>query len=152
VTDWGWWLLLALALGAAEVFTLDLFFAMAALAAAIAAAAAFAGAGIAVQFGVFVLSMVLLLAVIRPIAMRHLRKPEMSTNTDALIGAEAFVVEVVDARDGRVKLGGEIWSARSQDQTVHPVGVAVRVVRIDGATAVIAPSPQSRPLGASWSP
>ena len=49
-----------------------------------------------------------------------------------------MVLERVDARDGRVRLRGEVWSARSidPDRSFEP-GDTVDVVRIDGVTAVV---------------
>lgn len=40
--------------------------------------------------------------------------------------------------DGRIKLGGEIWSARALDaQQAYEVGQEVDVVDIEGATAIV---------------
>ena len=56
----------------------------------------------------------------------------------ALVGATAEVVSRVDGRGGRVKIGGEIWSARSLDgQEVVEAGATVVVVDISGATALV---------------
>lgn len=57
---------------------------------------------------------------------------------DALKGRQALVLETVDASGGRVKLAGEVWSARSYapDQVFEP-GSQVDVIDIDGATAVV---------------
>ena len=52
--------------------------------------------------------------------------------------ARAGVVERVDAHGGRVKIGGEIWSARALDgdQVLEP-GTNVQVAEIQGATALV---------------
>ena len=64
---------------------------------------------------------------------------ETRTNVAALVGAEALVVEAVDGQDGRIKLAGEVWSARSYDgQSVFEPGTRVQVLQIDGATALVA--------------
>ena len=62
----------------------------------------------------------------------------MLTNTEALEGKQGIVTEQIDGNDGRVKIGGEIWSARSMDpaETIEP-GEHVTIVQIDGATAVV---------------
>ena len=135
--DWIWWLIAALALAAVEIATVDLIFVMAAVGALVACVLALGGASVVVQVGAFVVVSVVLLGFIRPIALRHLKQPPISTNTDLLLGKEAFVVEQVDGRDGRVKLGGEVWSARSTDDAVHPVGSTVHVVSIAGATVLV---------------
>ncbi len=75
----------------------------------------------------------------RVIAVRHRNtRPDLRTGIEALKGRQAVVVERVDGRDGRVKLGGEIWSARSYDTSlVFEAGQEVDVVEIEGATAVV---------------
>src|SRR5262245_9913187 len=110
--------------------------ALAALAAGIVAAA---GAGWILALIVFGAGSVASLAFLRPIARRHIRQPpEMRTGTAALIGAPAVVVERVDADGGRVKIGGEVWSARSYDEhSVIEPGARVEVAEIEGATALV---------------
>ena len=48
------------------------------------------------------------------------------------------MLERVDAHGGRVKIGGEVWSARAydEDQVLEP-GARVEVAEIDGATALV---------------
>ncbi|AZZ82188.1 MULTISPECIES: NfeD family protein [Gordonia] len=88
---------------------------------------------------VFAAVSMLLLVAVRPVAKRHmLNRPSVLMNTEALEGQPAVVTETVDGDDGRVKIGGDIWSARSVDpaQVLEP-GTHVTVVEIDGATAVV---------------
>lgn len=98
------------------------------------------GAPPAVSFGVFALVTVALLAVVRPVARRHLRqRPAARTGVDALVGAEGVVLEPVSGMDGRIKLGGEVWSARAYDGfSEFEVGQRVQVLQIEGATALVA--------------
>jgi membrane protein implicated in regulation of membrane protease activity len=50
------------------------------------------------------------------------------------------VLEEVTGHTGRVRIGGEVWSARSYDESlVIPVGRIVDVMQIDGATALVYP-------------
>jgi membrane protein implicated in regulation of membrane protease activity len=60
------------------------------------------------------------------------------TGTAALIGSRAVVVERVDGLGGRVKIGGELWTARSYDEDhVLEPGARVEVLKIEGATALV---------------
>jgi membrane protein implicated in regulation of membrane protease activity len=81
----------------------------------------------------------LLIFLVRPVALRHLHPArEVRTGTAALIGSEGLVLERIDAHDGRVRLAGEVWSARSLDPTrAFEPGDTVQVSRIEGATAVV---------------
>lgn len=141
---WAWWLIAGVALGAVEVLTLDLFFAMLAggalTAAGVAGVSGANGAG-AVTVQAIVALVVALggIVLVRPIALAHLKStPATRTGTAALEGAGCVVLERVDPGGGRVKLAGEVWSARSYDGlSVFEPGSDVSVIRIDGATALV---------------
>ncbi len=80
-----------------------------------------------------------LLVAVRPVATSHLRQPlALRSGVDRLIGEQAEVIAEVSGHDGRVKLHGEIWSARAFDgaATFAP-GQTVQVLQIDGATALV---------------
>ena len=136
---WMWWLVAAGLFALVETQATSLHFIMLAGGAASAAVVAGVGGGVALQLATFAAVSGLLLVVVRPIATRHLQQPaEIRTGVDALVGADAVVVERVDGNDGRVKLGGEIWSARSYDtQSVLEPGQHVQVIEISGATALV---------------
>nr|WP_202498597.1 NfeD family protein [Streptomyces sp. SID5469] len=114
-------------------------FGMLALGAAAAAVTAGVGGGVVLQVLVFAVVSVALLAVVRPIAARHrAQRPQLATGIDALKGKQAVVLERVDGAGGRIKLAGEVWSARSLDSgRAYEVGQEVDVVDIEGATAIV---------------
>ena len=129
----------ALAIG--ELLTPGLFFlGPLALGAAVAAIAAGLGAGFVGSTIVFILVGLGSLLLLRPIARRHVRLPVLSrTGVDALVGRKALVTRTVDAHGGRVRIGGEEWSARVYlDGDVFEEGSTVDVVKIEGATALVA--------------
>ena len=137
---WVVWAIAAAVLAAGEAASAALVLGPVALAAAVAAIVAATGAGAVVQAVAFVLGSVAALGVLRPIATRHMRlPPHVRTGAAALIGASATVLEQVNRDGGRVKIGGEVWSARSydEDQVLEP-GDHVEVLKIDGATALVA--------------
>jgi membrane protein implicated in regulation of membrane protease activity len=137
--DWIYWIVAAGVLAAGEMITTGFFLGPIALAAALAALVAAIGAGLALQWIVFIMASVASLGLLRPIARRHLHLPAATrTGAAALIGNRAMVLEQVDADGGKVKIGGEIWSARAydEDQVIEP-GTRVEVLRIDGATALV---------------
>ncbi|MFE7357887.1 NfeD family protein [Streptomyces sp. NPDC057543] len=139
IDAWVWWLIGAVGLGIPLVLTAMPEFGMFAVGAVTAAAVAALGGGIVAQVLVFVVVSVALIAVVRPIAARHRAdRPQLATGIDALKGRQAVVLERVDGSGGRIKLAGEIWSARALDgdQSFDP-GQQVDVVEIDGATAVV---------------
>jgi membrane protein implicated in regulation of membrane protease activity len=138
---WIIWVIIAAVLGTIELVTTTLAFGLVALAAIVAAVAGAAGGGAAIQFGAFVLASALGLGVARPFALRHVRQPPMlRTGTAALVGRAATVLEDVTGHGGRVRIGGEVWSARAYDETqVIRAGSTVDVMAIEGATALVYP-------------
>ena len=138
--EWVWWMIAAGVLAAGEIFTMGFFLGPIAIAAVLSAAVALAGAGLAIQWVVFIVGSLGSLLVLRPVARRHLRTPpSIRTGTAALLGAPATVLERVDRSGGQVKIGGEIWSARSYDEDdSFEAGARVEVMKIDGATALVA--------------
>ncbi|WP_031072405.1 NfeD family protein [Streptomyces sp. NRRL S-118] len=139
IDAWVWWLIGAVGLGIPLVLTAMPEFGMLSVGAIAGAVTAALGLGVVAQVVVFAVVSVALIAVVRPIAARHRDgRPQYVTNVDALRGRQAVVVERVDGNGGRIKLAGEIWSARAldTDQSFAP-GQQVDVVEIDGATAVV---------------
>lgn len=137
---WVAWAVAAVALAAGEAATAALVLGPIALAAAVAAIVAAAGGGVVLQAAAFVLGSVAALGILRPIATRHMKvPPHVRTGAAALIGSSATVLEQVDRDGGRVKIGGEVWSARcyDEDEVIEP-GAHVEVLKIDGATALVA--------------
>ncbi len=138
--EWVLWVIAAGLLAVGEILTLGFFLGPVAIAAAAAAVVALAGGGLAVQWIVFIALSMASLLVLRPVAKRHLRTPgALRTGTAALVGGQALVLQRVDRDGGQVKLAGEVWSARAydEDDTYEP-GARVEVMKIDGATALVA--------------
>ncbi|MFD0887773.1 NfeD family protein [Streptosporangium algeriense] len=139
---WVIWLILAVVLGVAEIFTLTTALGLLGGAALITSVAAALGLPLPLQCLVFAAAMVAGMVVVRPIARRHLMPPppDRRFGVQALVGRSAYVLSEVTGRDGRVRIGGEEWSARAYDETlVIPAGAVVDVIEIEGATALVYP-------------
>jgi membrane protein implicated in regulation of membrane protease activity len=140
VPGWVIWTIVAVVLLVGEIFTPGLFvLGPVALAAVAAGIASLLGVGAVAQVIVFIAASIASVALIRPIAKSHLRMPAaLRTGTAALTGTKALVLQRVDSDGGRVKIGGEEWSARSymEGQVFEP-GTRVEVVKIEGATALV---------------
>jgi membrane protein implicated in regulation of membrane protease activity len=138
----GWviWAILAVALSIGELLTPGMFFlGPVALAAVAAGIVSLLGVAAWLQLLVFIGVSVASLGILRPIARAHLNMPALTrTGAAALVGSKAVVLQRVDANGGRVRIGGEEWSARAylDDQVLEP-GTRVEVVKIEGATALV---------------
>jgi membrane protein implicated in regulation of membrane protease activity len=137
------WVVLAAVLGVAEIVTLTAALGLLAAAALAAAGAAALGLGPFAQFAVFAAVSIGLLIGVRPLVKRQLRPrygPQHRFGVAALVGRQARVVQEVTGHAGRVRIGGEEWSARAYDETlVIPAGTTVDVIEIEGATALVYP-------------
>jgi len=144
--EWLFWIGGALLLVVIETVTADLTFLMIAGGALGGGLTSFLGGPLWAQVVVFACVSTLLLFAVRPWAKRRLAAttPQMKTNVDALIGRSATTITAVDDGGGRVRLGGEEWSARLaptvQGTPRLEAGASVTVTEIDGAVAVVAPA------------
>jgi membrane protein implicated in regulation of membrane protease activity len=138
---WIIWLIVAAVLGVAELLTVTLALGLLAVAAVAAGVVGAAGLGLPAELGAFAVVAAAGLGLVRPIAMRHIKQPPpLRTGVAALVGRTGIVVEEVTEHDGRVRIGGEIWSSRSYDEcSVIPVGAKVDVMQIEGVTALVYP-------------
>ncbi len=134
------WLMVAFALAALELLSMDLILIMLAIGALV-------GMIVALLDGPFLLALVCalgtsigLLALIRPKLTHRLHDgPTFPVGPEALIGKVGLVLEpVAHFTPGRVKIGGDIWTARpfDEDDQIEP-GVQVEVISIKGATAYV---------------
>ncbi len=133
------WLIFALALAVAEALTGDMFLLMLGGGALAASATAWlTNWPILGDGAVFLIVSVLLVVVVRPAARRQLTPKPVQTGIKALEGKKAVVLYRVAGDQGRIKLDGQVWTARPMDEgDVYEPGESVTVLRIDGATAVV---------------
>ncbi len=137
---WLLWLIASGLFAAGELASGDLFLLMLAGGALGGVGVALLGGPVVLQLAAFVVVSALLLAVVRPLAKRHLTEgtPGQPDGVAALVGRTAKVTRAVDGHSGRIRLGADEWTARSQyDGEAFPIGARVRIMKVDGATAVV---------------
>ena len=91
------------------------------------------------QVGVFFTVSITLLFLLRPLVKKYIDPKKENTNVDALIGTQGLVLEKIDniSGQGRVKLGGMEWSARSENGENIEKDAVVTVVRIEGVKVFV---------------
>ncbi|MFE9255266.1 NfeD family protein [Streptomyces sp. NPDC006879] len=138
---WLIWLITAAVLAVAELFTLTAALGLLACAALVTAGSAALGVPLPLQLVIFTVVAALSVLFVRPVVVRRFSQPQAQRfGVDALIGETARVVSEVSGVDGRVRIGGEEWTARAYDETlVIPAGATVDVIEINGATALVYP-------------
>jgi membrane protein implicated in regulation of membrane protease activity len=136
------WLVVGVGLLATEVLSGEFVLVMLGGGALVAAGVTLLVGGIVPGVVAFGIASVVLVFAVRPPIRRRLQNAieDSAMHTRALVGGEAVVVSRVDGDGGRVKIGGDVWSARPvHEDDVIEEGAAVLVVEISGATAVVVP-------------
>jgi membrane protein implicated in regulation of membrane protease activity len=138
---WVIWVIAAAVLGVAELLTTTLAFGLVAVGALAAALIGGLGGNTVPQLIAFAVVSLAGIVLIRPYALRRLRRrPSLRTGTAALVGRTGYVLAEITPHGGRIRIGGEEWSARPFDEvSVIPSGSTVDVLQIKGATALVHP-------------
>lgn len=97
---------------------------------------------VALQVVLFLVLSVITLLAARPFVSRLLlRKEAEPTNADRVIGQTAIVTQEINNGEGvgLVNVAGQIWSARTVDQSVVPAGAVVQIMSIQGVKLMVLP-------------
>src|SRR3954463_7466151 len=140
MAPWLLWLIAAGLFAAGEVVSLDLVLLMFAGGALGGMTVALLGGATILQMIAFIVVSGVLLAVVRPIAKTQLvdSTPMQLDGVHTLIGPPAKVTKDIDVSGGRIRMGADEWTARSQHSgESFTVGETVRILQVDGATAVV---------------
>lgn len=130
-------MIVMLILEAVSAQLVSVWFVVGALAAAVSS---FFTPSIPVQFCVFIVVSLVLLAATRPLVKKLRSNTKMTpTNADRYIGQTAVVIEDIDdvTGKGQVKVAGSVWSAKSSDGGVIEKGSDVTVREIKGVKLIV---------------
>lgn len=139
---WKFWLIICgicLAIEAVTVGFLVFWFAVGAI---LALCASFITDNIVIQSAIFLISSTALMFLTKPVVDKYMKKTKQtSTNAFSIIGKEALVIEDIDTINGKgqIKIGGEVWSAKSDDNIVIPKESKVEIISIDGVKVLVKP-------------
>ncbi len=146
---WLGWFLIGMVLLIVEVAIAFTFYAAPiALGAFGAAIVAALGGGLELQLVFFILGSLASLAFLRPIVRQHLLPPDDSkaSNVQSLLGRRAIALQRVDVDSGTVRLGDDVWSARTESEDlVIEEGARVEVTAVRGVFAYVKPMESSEP-------
>ena len=135
---------LTIILALIEVFTLGLYTIWFAIAALIMVFISFLDISLPFQLLIFIAISSVLLFFTRPLAIKKLRIGREKTNVDSLIGIHALVTKNIGEFEmGEVKIKGQSWSAKSENNSEIAEGTKCEVVRIEGVKAIVRPLPET---------
>ena len=141
------WLLLAALFIVIEIISLGLTTIWFAGGAFVAALAGLAGVSLTIQVALFLIVSIILLVLTRPVAVKYLDSKTQKTNSEALIGQKAVVLQTIDnlKTEGQVKVNGMEWTARAKmDEMVIPEGEVVTILEIQGVKLIVEPISQEK--------
>lgn len=145
---WETWLGVGIALSVAEMFSLDLILIMLAAGAFVGMVTALLGLPIWATLVAALATSVAMLMFVRPTFSKRLHGgPELSLGHGKLVGTRAEVTrEITGLSSGRIKAGGEEWSALPYDDHLTiGAGETVEILEIRGATAYVHPVARLEP-------
>ena len=133
---WAGLLLLFVIIEAITVQLVSIWFALGALGGVISAACK---ADFSVQIAVFLVLSIIALILTRPLVKKFFTSKLQSTNADRVIGKQAVVTEEINniMANGSVKVLGNVWTARSADESIIPKDTIVIVEKIDGVKLIV---------------
>jgi len=132
------WVALTIIFSLIEAFTFGLTTIWFALAAFVMVFLSFLPIPLVFQIIIFLAISAALLIFTRPVALKKLKIGREKTNVDSLVGRHALVTKQIgEFERGEVKLNGQIWTARSDNDTKINEGTKCEVVRIEGVQAIV---------------
>ena len=137
---WYVWLILAGIFVIAEIATVGFLIFWLSLGSLCAMVTSFFTDNLIIQTAVFVITSALFILCTRPLAQK-LGKTDnnLTTNAFSIIGKKAIVVKEINPPlgVGQIKVDGQVWSAKSNGETVISEGTEVSILSIDGVKAVV---------------
>ena len=138
---WQFWLIASGIFFIIEIFTIGFLMFWLAIGSLIAMIVSFFIESIIIQTTIFVVSSTLLIFATRPLVNKITKKDTVATNVYSIIGKQAIVIEDIDWETGKgqIKCGGEVWSAKTDEQIKIQKGSKVQITHIDGVKAFVTP-------------
>lgn len=138
---WSIWLIAAGIFFIAEIATTGFLIFWLGIGALLAMITSFITNSIIVQTIVFVVSSCMLIPLTKPLADKFITKKTVPTNSYSLINKHGVVISDINPIEavGQVKVNGEIWSAKTEDESIIKKGTEIEVIKIDGVKLVVSP-------------
>lgn len=142
------WLVITVVLVIIEIATFNLVTIWFAGGAFIAMVAAMFRLPMWVQLILFAFVTTVLLVSTRPFVVKMMEK-KTPTNSDRVIGSVGVVQEEIDniKETGAVKTDGKVWTARTLNGEVIPVGETVKIHEIRGVKLMVSRTSHAEPTG-----
>ena len=136
---WQLWLIVAGIFFIMEILTVGFLVFWIAIGALAAMVVSLFTSNIIIQTAVFVIASSLLMFFSRPLVKKILKEKDTPTNSNRIIGEKGLVTSEINPTlgIGQIKILGETWSAKTEDNSILSVDTEVTVIKIDGVKAVV---------------
>lgn len=139
---WKIWLVLSGIFVIIEIINLSFFIFWFALGALIAMVVSLFIDSLPLQIAIFVVSSTILLFATKPFVKKFIDKDSnVKTNAYSIegkVGKVTVDIEPIEGK-GQIKVNGEVWSAKSEENEVIPKDTEVIIEKIDGVKAIVKP-------------
>ena len=138
---WSFWLIAAGIFFIIEIATVGFLVFWLGIGSLLAMVTSFITDNIIVQTVVFVVSSCILIPLTKPLADKFIGKKTVPTNAYTLINKHGIVIQDINPIQGfgQVKVNGEIWSAKTEDESIIPKDTEIEVLKIDGVKLIVSP-------------
>lgn len=139
---WYIWLIAAGIFLIVEIMTTGFLIFWLAIGALLAMIVSFITESILIQTIVFVITSVILIFLTKPLINKYISTSDTpSTNSYSLIGKHGIVIIPIEPLKsvGQVKVNGEIWSAKSDNNEIISQNSEIEVLKIDGVKLIVKP-------------
>lgn len=138
---WSFWLIAAGIFFIVEIATTGFLIFWLGIGALLAMITSFITNSIVAQTIVFVVTSCILIPLTKPLADKFTNKKTVATNSYSLINKHGIVTMDINPIEatGLVRVNGEIWSAKSQDESIIVKGTEIEVLDIDGVKLIVSP-------------
>lgn len=136
---WSVWLIAAGVFFIIEIATVGFLIFWLGIGALFAMVTSFITDNIYIQTLVFVIVSSILIPLTKPLAKKFDTKSKVKTNSYSLINKKGIVLTDINSTlgTGQVKVNGEIWSAKSEGESIIPKDSEIEVLSIDGVKLVV---------------
>lgn len=138
---WVFWLIASGIFFIIEIATVGFLIFWLAIGALFAMITSFFTSNIIIQTAVFVIISAILIPLTKPFVDRFTKKDSVPTNSYSLINKKGIVIKDINPTlgTGLVKVNGETWSAKTENEVSISKDTEVEILAIDGVKLIVKP-------------
>lgn len=136
---WVIWLILCGVFLLVEIFTVTFLMFWPGIGAFLAFITSLLTPNVTIQIAVFAISSTLMIIFMKPLVKKLFKTTDVPMNKNALVGKKGIVIKEIDNINskGQVKINGELWSAKSINNTIIPEKEYVTIESVEGVKLIV---------------